>query len=76
MDSVDVIPESITSIKYALRDFVVGLFKKSEITSSIFLSLLFKNWKSKVDKMNDAVLASKAKTQQFTEAEFLTGLGI
>ncbi len=26
--------------------------------------------------MNDAVLASKAKTQQFTEAEFLTGLGI
>ncbi len=26
--------------------------------------------------MNPAILASKAKTRQFTESEFLTGLGI
>jgi hypothetical protein len=29
-----------------------------------------------VKKMNEAMLASKAKTQQFSEAEFLTGLAI
>jgi hypothetical protein len=29
-----------------------------------------------VENMNEAVLASKAKTRPFSDAEFLTGLGI
>jgi hypothetical protein len=42
----------------------------------MFLSISFLDWRSKIEKINEAVLASKAKTQLFSETEFLTGLGI
>ena len=72
----DVIPERSASQKYGLKGFDISNHKKSEIFASIFLSLSFLDWRSKVEKMNVAVLASKAKTRLFSETEFLTGLGI
>jgi len=50
---------------------MLGSFRKSENFSSIFLRLSFKSWRSKVEKMNEAVLASKAKTRQFSDAELV-----
>ncbi len=76
VDPVDVIPESDASVRYGLKGFAVGKHKKSSIFSDMFLRLLFKDWRSKVEKINAAVLASKAKTWQFTESEFLIGLAI
>ncbi len=71
-----IIPESDSMVKYGLKDFKLGQYKKSKILTSIFLKLSFKDWKSKVAKMNEAVEASKAKTRQFSPAEFLVDLGI
>jgi len=42
----------------------------------LFLKILFKDWTEKVKKMNAVISASSAKCRQFTEKEFLTGLGI
>jgi hypothetical protein len=74
--SEDVIPERSAGKNYGLRGFDIGSHKKSEIFASIFSSLSFLDWRSKVEKINEAVLASKAKTWLFSETEFLTGLGI
>ena len=76
VDPVDVIPEKDSSKKYGLQNFDVSNYKKSDVFSSIFLKLMFKDWWSKVEKMNEAVLASKAKMRQFSDAEFLIGLAI
>ena len=76
VDPVDLIPEKDSSVNYGLQSFDVGHYKKSEVFSSIFLKLIFKDWKSTVVKMNKAVLASKAKTRQFSNSEFLSGLAI
>jgi hypothetical protein len=76
VESEDVIPERSDGIEYGLRGFNVGRHKKSEIFASMFLSISFLDWRSKVEKINEAVLASKAKTRLFSETEFLTGLGI
>jgi hypothetical protein len=75
VEPVDVIPESGTSFRYGLKGFDVVQHKKSAIFSDMFC-MLFKDWRSKVEKINAAVLGSKAKTQQFTESEFLIGLAI
>ena len=72
----DVIPELDEKVAYGLKGFDVSNYRKSEVLSSIFLRLLFKNWKEKVEKMNKAVEAAKAKCKPFTEAEFLTGIAI
>jgi hypothetical protein len=60
----------------ALKLSVAVITKKSEIISGIFLQLLFKDWRMKVDKLNEAVLASKCKCRLFTPKEFLVGIGI
>jgi hypothetical protein len=76
VDPDDVIPESIPGKQYGMKNFDVGRHKRSEVFANLFLLLSFLDWRSKVEKMNFAILASKAKTRQFTESEFLTGLGI
>ena len=38
--------------------------------------MLFKDWRKKVEKLNEAVVASKCKCRLFTPKEFLVGLGI
>jgi hypothetical protein len=72
-DPSDVIPEKE---QYGLKGFKVENFKRSEVLCSVFLMLLFKDWRKKVEKLNVAVAASKAKCRPFTEKEFLTGLAI
>jgi hypothetical protein len=37
---------------------------------------MFKDWREKVEKLNNTVVASKAKCWLFTSKEFLTGLAI
>jgi hypothetical protein len=59
-----------------LKLSVAVITKKSEIISSIFLRFLFKEWRTKVDKLNEAVLASKCKCRLFTPKEFLVGIKI
>jgi hypothetical protein len=71
----DVIPE-MEHRDYGLKGFKLEHFKKSEVACLIFLRLLFKDWKEKVAKMNEAVASTKVKCRAFTEKEFLTGLGI
>jgi len=74
-DPPDVIPEKEHN-EYGLKGFKLKSFKRSEVISSVFLMLLFKDWRKKVEKMNAGVSASKTKCRPFTEKEFLTGLGI
>ncbi len=71
----DVIPEK-DHRAYELKGFKLENFKKSEVISSIFLMLLFKDWKEIVVKMNEEVVASKAKCKLFSQKEFLIGLAI
>jgi hypothetical protein len=61
LDPPIIIPESEPTVN-DLKDFNVGQYNKSKIHTSIFLKLSFKDWKSKVVKMNEAVEASKANT--------------
>ncbi len=61
LDPDDVIPEFEPKVKYGLKDFDLQKCKKSEVFSSIFLLLLFKDWRTKVKKMNEAVVDSKTK---------------
>jgi hypothetical protein len=61
-------------VKYGLQSFEVGNFRRSEVFSIISLWLNFKDWRSQVEKMNETLLASKAKARQFSDAEFLIGL--
>ncbi len=51
-------------------------YKKSKIFAKMFLKLAFKDWKAKVRLMNEDVQALLSKTKQFSEGEFLIGLGI
>jgi hypothetical protein len=44
--------------------------KKSEVVRRTFLWLLFKKWNEKVEKLNEAVMASKSKCKAFTEKSF------
>jgi hypothetical protein len=74
-DPPDVIPEKEHN-QYGLKGFKVENFKRSEVLCSVFLMLLFKDWRKKVEKLNVAVATSKAKCRPFTEKEFLTGLAI
>ena len=71
---VEVITKS--SMSYGLKDFQMGNYKKSEVLAKIFLDLMFLDWKDMVNKMNDAVAASKTKCKKFSNEEFLVGLGI
>jgi tryptophanyl-tRNA synthetase len=52
VNPVNIIPEKDSSAVYGLQGFDVGKFKKSDVISNIFLRLMFKNWRSKVKKMN------------------------
>ena len=74
-DPSDVIPEKEHN-EYGLKSFKCGDYKRSEILCLVFLKLLFKDWRTKVEKMNAAVAASKIKCKPFTEKDFLTGLAI
>jgi hypothetical protein len=74
-DPPDVIPEQEYAM-YGLKGFKCEDYKKSEVLAMMFLKLMFKTWKQKVEKLNAAVAASKIKCKPFTESEFLTGLGI
>ena len=67
---------SLSTICYGLKGFSLGNFKKSEVLAHLFLELTFLDWKSKVDKMNREVEASKAKCKKFSYEEFLIGLGL
>jgi len=62
--------------KYGLKGFKIGNFKRSEVLCSVFLMLLFKDWRKRVEEMNVAVVGSKAKCRAFTDKKFLTGLAI
>lgn len=75
-DPAEAIPEVHDNFEYGLKGFSCSHHKKSEIISGIFLRLLFKDWRTKVDKLNEAVLASKCKCRLFTPKEFLVGIGI
>jgi hypothetical protein len=75
IDNDDVIPEHNNS-QYGLKKFSCGDYKKSDIIAKIFLRLMFNDWREKVEKLNNAVIASKAKCRLFTGKEFLTGLAI
>jgi hypothetical protein len=60
---------------YGLKEFKLEHLKKSAGILN-FLMLLFKDWKEKVVKMNEAVVASKAKCKLFSQKEFLVGLAV
>jgi len=75
IDNDNVILEHDNS-QYGLKDFSCSHYKKSEIVASIFLRLMFRDWREKLEKLNKAVLASKSKCRLFTSKEFLTGLAI
>jgi hypothetical protein len=70
------IPEVLDNFQYGLKDFSCSGFKKSEVVQCIFLRLLFKDWRQKVERLNEAVVSAKAKCKLFTEREFLMGLAI
>jgi hypothetical protein len=55
---------------YGLKDFAVANYKKGEILAHIFLELTFLDWKRKVEKMNAAIEASKAKCKRFSARSF------
>jgi hypothetical protein len=74
-DPPNVIPEKEHK-KYGLKGYKVENFKRSEVLCSVSLTLLFKDWRKKVEKLNVAVTASKAKCRPLMEKEFLTGLAI
>jgi hypothetical protein len=69
VDPDDVIPESILGKQYGMKSFDVGRHKRSEVLATLFLSLSFLDWRSKVEKMNFTILAPKAKTWEFTDFE-------
>ena len=70
------IPEVLDNFKYGLKGFSCSSFIKSEVVQCIFLRLLFKDWRQKVEKLHEAVVSAKAKCKLFTEREFLMGLAI
>jgi hypothetical protein len=72
IDDYNVIPEH-NNIQYGLKNFSCSNYKKSEIIAKNFLCLVFKDWKEKVEKLNNAVVNSKAKCRLFNSKEFLTG---
>jgi hypothetical protein len=74
-DPPKMIPEKEHN-EYGLKGFKGENFKRSEVLCSVFLTLLFKDWRKKVEKLNVAVAASKAKCRPLTEEEFLIGLAI
>ncbi len=59
-----------------LKGCKMGNFKRSEVICPVFLMMIFKDWRKKVEKMNAAASASKTKCKPFTEKELLTGLAI
>ena len=75
IDNDDIIPEH-NDLQYGLKNFSCGDYKKSDIIAKIFLRLMFKDWREKVENLNNVVVASKAKCRSFTGKEFLTGLAI
>jgi hypothetical protein len=70
------IPEVLDNFQYGLKDFSCSVFKKSEVVQCIFLRLLFKDWRQKVERFNEAVVSAKTKCKLFTEREFLMGVAI
>ncbi len=75
-DPADAIPEVHGNFEYGIKAFSCSHHKKSEFISGIFLWLLFKDWMTKVYKLEEAVLASKCKCRLFMLKEFLVGIGI
>jgi hypothetical protein len=55
--------------EYGLKGFKIGNFKRGEVLCSV-LMLLLKEQRKKVEKMNAAVSASKAKCRPLTEKKF------
>ena len=51
-------------------------FRKSEILCLTFLRLIFNNYEEKVEKMNEAISATKVKCRPFTQKKLLIGLAI
>jgi hypothetical protein len=58
IDNENVIPEH-NNLQYGLKDFSCGNY--SEIIVKIFLCLMFRDWTEKLEKLNNSVVASKAK---------------
>jgi hypothetical protein len=58
-DLAEAIAEIHDNFEYGLKRFYCENYKKSEVISSIFLRLLFKDWRKKVEKLNEVVVASK-----------------
>jgi hypothetical protein len=61
---------------FGIRDFSSNNYKRSEVIADIFLKLMFVDWKSKVEKLNQAVENERCKCKKFTAEEFLTGLAL
>ena len=59
-----------------LTDFIVSEYRQDEVLCCLFLHLSFKDWKTKVLLLNEAIKHSKAKVKAFTAQEFLIGLGL
>ena len=78
IDSIDPDPveQSLRYTTILSTGLSVSIVKITKKASSIFLRLLFKDWRKKVEKLNEAVVASKCKCRLFTPKEFLVGLGI
>jgi hypothetical protein len=65
IDNNNVIPEH-NNLQFGLKDFSCGDYRKSEIITKIFLCLMFRDWTEKLEKLNNAVVASKAKCRLIT----------
>jgi len=61
--------------KYGLKGFKIGNLKRSEVLCSVFLMLLFKDWRKRVEEMNVAVVGSKAKCRANCTLKSLCHLG-
>jgi hypothetical protein len=70
IDNENVIPEH-KNLQYRLKDFSCGNYRKSEIIAKIFLHLMFRDWTEKLEKLNNAVVASKAKCRACRGSDFL-----
>jgi hypothetical protein len=58
IDNNNVIPEH-DILQYGLKNFSCGNYRKSEIIAKIFLCLTFRDWREKVEKLNNAVVSRK-----------------
>jgi hypothetical protein len=72
----DILPESNQGVEYELMGFVSHAYYKTEAFARMFLQITFKDWKEKVEKLNQAIKNSKVRIKHFTDKEFLSALGL